>query len=57
MEEACFSADSNMCDGINYWELAQNFSWETDFRMSSFTQNFAAIMIQRVYRSFKVCAI
>ena len=57
MEEAYFSADSNMCDGINYWELAQNFSWETDYRMSSYTRNFAAMIIQRAYRSYKVCAI
>ena len=47
------SADSNACDGINYWELADNFCWETDFSMSTYTRNFAARIIQRSFRAFK----
>jgi hypothetical protein len=53
MPEAYISTDSGCCDGINYSELVANFSWETDYKMSSYTKNFAAIIIQRGFRSRK----
>jgi hypothetical protein len=53
MREAFISVNSGACDGINYYELASNFSWEIDYGMSSYTENFAAIIIQRGFRKYK----
>jgi hypothetical protein len=53
MSEPYLCENNNACDGINYWELADNFNWETDFKMSTFTRNFAARMIQRQFLIFK----
>ena len=53
MPEAYISSDSGCCDGIDYSELVANFSWEADYKMSSYTKNFAAIIIQRGLRSKK----
>ena len=57
MVEPFISADSNACDGINYWELADNFCWETEFNMSTYTRNFAARIIQRSFRRFKALLV
>jgi hypothetical protein len=57
MVEPYISSDSNACDGINYWELADNFSWAADFDLSTYTRNFAARIIQRSFRYFKVGSI
>ena len=57
MVEPFISADSNACDGINYWEFADNFCWETDFNMSTYTRNFASRIIQRTFRAFKALVV
>ena len=41
-----------IADGINYWELFSNFTWQEDYVESIYTQNYAARMIQRVWKSF-----
>ena len=41
-----------IADGINYWELLSNFNWQADYNESIYTQNYAARMIQRVWKSF-----
>jgi hypothetical protein len=53
MDEPYISPDSNACDGINYWELADRFSWAAEFDLSTYTRNFAARIIQRSFRYFK----
>ena len=57
MAEPYISHDCATCDGINYWELANNFSWESDYNMSTFTRNMAARMIQRKYRSYQTTSM
>ena len=41
-----------IADGINYWDLFSNFNWQEDYNESIYTQNYAARMIQRVWKSF-----
>jgi len=57
MREPFISVNSGACDGINYWDLASNFAWDIDFIMSSYTKNFAAIIIQRSFRKYKESSV
>ena len=57
MPEPYISSDSNCCDGINYWALLDEFSWKDQFQLSSYTRNFAAIIIQRRFRHFKAFVV